>query len=255
MRVDWNQYAGENTYDNLARHNPEYSALVRHVLQVLSELGLPEYARIAELRGGTGNFSLALASAYPGAEVTLLDITPGMLAAAECKISTGSVQNLRLLQGDMTDLPFEDDSLDAVLYIHSIYAIPLESGEPRGQKRSLREAWRSLRPGGFVIMSDIGRIVPVRRLAWKLFWISIHAIGLWHTIRLYSKNLEAVRQNRRVQQDQQRGNYWLHDLAEVESILRETGFENFSHKRDDLYFGLDDFIVARKPQLQRKNQP
>ena len=247
--VDWEKYAGGNTYDTLARHNPEYSAVLRCVLLAIENQPLPAAPRIVELGGGTGNLAALLAASFPKGRVLLLDSSPRMLREALEKRSRQGLSNLQALRGDMRTLPFGDSSVDAVLYVHSLYSIPMAGSSPAGQTASLRESWRILRPGGVLVIADIGRIVPVWRLAWRLFFHNARSIGLFRTLVLYVKHYEALRQNRHIQQDQRRGVLWTHEMGELERLLREAGFRDLREQRSDLYFGLDDFVVARRSML------
>ncbi len=51
------------------------------------------------------------------------------------------------LQGDLTDLPLADNSMDAVTCNHVIYQIPIEL-----QAQAFKEVWRVLKPGGIGVV-------------------------------------------------------------------------------------------------------
>jgi SAM-dependent methyltransferase len=71
-------------------------------------------ARILDAAGGTGRIALPLAK--QGYSVTLCDISPGMLEVAQKKIlKEGVSDRVRILECDIRELPFEDDSFDFVL--------------------------------------------------------------------------------------------------------------------------------------------
>jgi ubiquinone/menaquinone biosynthesis C-methylase UbiE/uncharacterized protein YbaR (Trm112 family) len=53
-----------------------------------------------------------------------------------------------LVQGDITALPFADDSIDAVISLHTIYHVPRDE-----QPRAFREVHRVLKPGGVAVVA------------------------------------------------------------------------------------------------------
>ena len=95
-------------------------------------------------------------------------------AAAE-----GVADRVDLHTGDMTAMPFADDSFDVVLSSLAIHNIPRAR---RG--KAIDEAVRVLRPGGRLVILDIRgtkshaaqlrdlgmRNVTRRRLSWRLWW-------------------------------------------------------------------------------------
>lgn len=96
---------------------------------------------------GTG---LDLPFVPDGVEVTALDLSPRMIAHARRRAARRSLA-ARIEVGDVTRLPYEDDSFDAVL-LHLILAIV---ADPHA---CLREAARVLRPGGRAAVFD--KFVP-----------------------------------------------------------------------------------------------
>jgi ubiquinone/menaquinone biosynthesis C-methylase UbiE len=96
-------------------------------------------------------------------------------AAAE-----GVADRVELHTGDMTALPFEDDSFDVVVSSLAIHNI---SGNA-GRQTAVREAARVLRPGGRLLIADIrstqvyeAQLVQLhmndvtrRRLGWHFWW-------------------------------------------------------------------------------------
>ncbi len=72
-----------------------------------------------------------------GWRITLVDLSPGMLEAARESL------------GDVQDLPFANESSDAVIANHMLYHVP-------DRKRALSEMARVLRRGGRVLASTNG---------------------------------------------------------------------------------------------------
>ena len=73
---------------------------------------------------GTGTGSTALLAAQkvgPAGKVTLFDMCDGMLAVAKERAAVAGVrEQVEFQTGDMHDLPFEDNSFDAVLSTYSM---------------------------------------------------------------------------------------------------------------------------------------
>jgi demethylmenaquinone methyltransferase / 2-methoxy-6-polyprenyl-1,4-benzoquinol methylase len=99
--------------------------------------------RVLDACCGTGD--LALAAARAGGRVTGLDFSEAMLERARRK-----APELEWVQGDVTQLPFEDVSFDAVTIGFGIRNVPDLSG-------GLVELRRVLRPGGRLAVLEITR--------------------------------------------------------------------------------------------------
>jgi ubiquinone/menaquinone biosynthesis C-methylase UbiE len=101
--------------------------------------------RVLEVGCGTGNELLDLAELVgPGGKVLGIDISPGMLAVAQQKLSLKPLPSpVELLVGDARQLPYEDGSCDAVYSSFTLELFPDDD-----MATVLREVRRVLRPGG-----------------------------------------------------------------------------------------------------------
>jgi ubiquinone/menaquinone biosynthesis C-methylase UbiE len=95
-------------------------------------------------------------------------------------IAEGVADRVELHTGDMTALPFEDNSFDVVVSSLAIHNI---SGSA-GREKAINEAIRVLRPGGRLMIADIRGTrqhqaqlaklgmndVARRRLGWRFWW-------------------------------------------------------------------------------------
>jgi SAM-dependent methyltransferase len=88
--------------------------------------------RLADVGGGTGNYSLALAG--EGWRPLVVDRSPQMLARASDK-------GLEAVRADATGLPFADESFDAVMLVSMLHHVDSPA-------QALAEAKRVLCPGG-----------------------------------------------------------------------------------------------------------
>ncbi len=101
--------------------------------------------QVCEIGFGPGRTLGRLAAA--GADVIGVEVSPTMVATAARRnaapIATGRI---RLHRGDGTTLPVADDSLDAVIGVHTIYFWP----DPAA---TLLDMARALRPGGRLVLA------------------------------------------------------------------------------------------------------
>lgn len=72
-----------------------------------------------------------------------VDLAPSALRAAKAKLGKRGI----CVQGDITNLPIETGTMDAVTCNHVIYLIPAEK-----QRDAFLEMWRVLKPGGFAVI-------------------------------------------------------------------------------------------------------
>lgn len=101
-------------------------------------------ARVADV--GCGDGSLARFMAREGARVTGIEPAERRLARAR---AAEPVADEAYLKGVAEHLPFQDASLDAVVFFNSLHHVPVE-----GQAPALAEAARVLRPGGLVYVQE-----------------------------------------------------------------------------------------------------
>lgn len=105
--------------------------------------GAARGVRLLDVACGDGN--VAIPAARAGASVTALDLTPELLAAGRERAAREGV-SIDWLLGDVEELPFDDESFDAVASnFGAIYA-------PR-HAVAARELARVCRPGGTIVMT------------------------------------------------------------------------------------------------------
>jgi len=131
---------------------------------------------------GTGDIALALARG--GAEVTGLDFSQAMLQIAETrrlKKPQSAVANPKFMQGDAQQLPFPDNSFDAVTIGYGLRNLSsCETG--------LREMLRVARPGGRLVVLDFGK--PPNAL-WRAIYFTHLEISVPPMAWLFSGNADA----------------------------------------------------------------
>ena len=130
--------------------------------------------RALDLCCGTGDIAFALAQR--GAETTGLDFSAEMLAVAAQRLATNSKlksQNIKFLQGDAQQLPFPENTFDAVTIGYGLRNLT-------SWECGLDEMFRVAKPGARLIVLDFGK--PSNALWRALYFahlrLSVPLIGL-----------------------------------------------------------------------------
>jgi ubiquinone/menaquinone biosynthesis C-methylase UbiE len=116
----------------------------RLILDLMGEL---RGARV--LDAGCGDGALACAAAAHGAAVTGIDPDPAMLAAARARAERAGAHAV-FLEGRVERLPFADASFDVVSAVTVLCFVADAAG-------AVREMARLLRPGGRLVIGELGR--------------------------------------------------------------------------------------------------
>lgn len=91
---------------------------------------------------GTAVFTEAKWEALANAKITCLDYSEDMLAQAQARLA--ECQHISFIQGDVGNLPMEDETYDIVVSMNGFHAFP-------DKERAFRETWRVLKNGGTFI--------------------------------------------------------------------------------------------------------
>ena len=125
--------------------NRAHAALADWGISYLPETGPTE---IAELGCGGGRNIRALLRKYPAATVTALDYSKISVEKARSVNRKGlQAGRCRIIQGDVSHLPFENSAFELVTAFETVYFWP-------GPTESFREVYRTLRPGGIFLIAN-----------------------------------------------------------------------------------------------------
>ncbi len=117
---------------------------------ILDELKKDGFEDLLDVGCGTGPMVELLASEFPDGRYTGLDLTPRMIEVANAK----GIENARFVVGDAENLPFDDESFDAIICANSFHHYPNPQAFFDGVARVLR-------PGGKLVLRDYTAAAPV----------------------------------------------------------------------------------------------
>lgn len=113
--------------------------------ELVARLDLGQEGSVLELACGTGIVTLRLRERLaPGVKIVATDLNEAMLTFAKQKLK--SSEAIEWKQADATDLPFQDQSFDAVVCQFGVMFFP-------DKEQAAREAFRVLKPGGVFLFN------------------------------------------------------------------------------------------------------
>jgi len=184
---------------------------------------------ILDLAAGTGSSSAALARS--GAKVIAADFSAGMI-----EIGRRKHPKLEFVEADGTDLPFGDNTFDAVTISFGLRNIV----DP---KRALSEMFRVLKPGGRLVVCEFNK--PPRAV-FRAGYAAYSRFVMPRIARMASSSPEAygyLTQSIREWPDQETLSRWL----------RGAGFTRVAYR--NLTVGVVALHRGRKPAASRDEHP
>ena len=172
----------KRVYGNIAsRYDAQHSILTvksdQKGRKLLVEKAVAEKDNVLDCGSGTGSTGiLAAKKTGPEGSVTMFDLSDAMLEVARQKVAAENLQDRITFQtGDMTHLPFDDNTFDVVLSTYSL--CPLYDPE-----KGALEMYRVAKPGGKIacahssepqnkILKFLGD--KIENAAWHFHWLSM----------------------------------------------------------------------------------
>lgn len=197
----------------------------RLVRRTVERARLPLEPVVLDLATGTGDVALEVLRTRPAARVTGADISPGMMEIGRARPGGDQVT---WVQADAMDLPFADDSFDAVTHgylLRNVADIPT----------TLAEQIRVLRPGGWMAALEMS---PAPRNVIRPFSTAYIRWVVPLLARLIAKDPEAYEYLSATS----RG---FRTPAEIHDMLDAAGFVNIGYRLH--MFGTMAVHWAQKP--------
>lgn len=111
--------------------------------------------RVLDLGSGAGfDCFLAAKKVGPSGRIIGVDMTPEMIDQARENAEQGGYRNVEFRLGEIENLPAGDDSVDVIIS-NCVVNLSVD------KQRTLKEAWRVLRRGGRVSISDLALVKPL----------------------------------------------------------------------------------------------
>jgi len=154
QRESWNKFSpGWKKWDDLFMDflKPMGNEIVRLLNPQGKDL-------ILDIAAGTGEPGLTIASLIPEGKVILTDLSQDMLAIAREHASKRNIDNIETIQCDVCELPFEDNTFDAISCRFGFMFFP-------DMLLAAKEMVRVLKPGGKIAVS-------VWNVPDKNFWVT-----------------------------------------------------------------------------------
>tara|TARA_B100000900_G_scaffold393791_1_gene390620 strand:- start:180 stop:1235 length:1056 start_codon:yes stop_codon:yes gene_type:complete len=105
--------------------------------------------KILDVATGTGRTLKQLRGAFPKEKITGIDLSGSYLKEASRYISDLNGDLIELIKGNAEELPFQNESLQAVSCVYLFHELPRTVRE-----KVLKEFFRVLEPGGTLVLAD-----------------------------------------------------------------------------------------------------
>ena len=142
----------KNIYDDIITHRTWWSKLYNRLFwngvddndvaaDLLAHIPNSFNGKLLDVPVGTAVFTFRKYKKLKDADITCLDFSEDMLTQAKSRFETNHIQNVKAIQGDISNLPFEDHSFDIVLSMNGFHAFP-------DKNKAFDEVFRVLKPSG-----------------------------------------------------------------------------------------------------------
>ena len=205
---------------------------IRSAIQALQ---LPSGSRGLDAGCGIGSHTLLLAEAVgPAGHVTGLDLSPELLVYAEKIVEqAGLSEQIFFREGDVSKLPFDDDTFDWAWSVDCVGYAPLDP------LPLVKELARVVRPGGSVAI-----------LAWSSQMLLPGYPLLEACLNATSSGIAPFTRGKRPELHFLRALGWFRDAGLEEPIARTFAGDAYAPLTDDLRSGLTALFQMRWPGVE-----
>jgi len=160
------------TPDELFPHDQDHYGGLAANDTLAARAGIGADTRVADFCAGLGGPSRYFAHRY-GADVTGIELTPARVkGAGELTRRVGLQDKVRILEGNVMQVPLPDGSVDVVVSQEALLHVP-------DKRRALAEAWRILKPGGRIAFTDWVAHRPLSGADRALMWQGMAVTDLY----------------------------------------------------------------------------
>lgn len=212
----WDKYF--QVYDSLNELIP-YRNMVIHIVETLK---VEKDERLLDVGCGTGNVAIRVTE--KGGEVTGIDISEEGLNRYKQKNPSAITRKMDIAE---TPWPFEDSSFDKVYSNNTLYTI-----DPAFRDDVFSEMYRVLKPGGWIVLSNIVEGFSPRKIYFSHIRTSFHEKGMFRTIfdilKLVVPTVKIFYYNHLIKKESSGGSFRLLQKDEQKDRLAKSGFANMS---------------------------
>jgi arsenite methyltransferase len=195
---------------------------------------------VLDLGSGAGiDVFLAAQKVGPSGKAIGVDMTPDMLEAARKNAEKGGFSNVEFREGTIEALPVEDGSVDAIISNCVINLSP-------EKHKVFEEAYRVLRPGGRLMVSDIVLEQPLPQAILDNLDAYIGCVGGASVKSEYLRLIEeAGFAEISIEKEQGFGEMFIEEDPNVQDAIERTGF-SFDQLQSVLHTVQSINVLARK---------
>ncbi|KZR60241.1 demethylmenaquinone methyltransferase [Pseudobacillus badius] len=179
----------------------------------MKKMNVPKKASALDVCCGTGDWTIALAEAVgPEGRVVGLDFSQNMLNVGKQKIEEADLEQVKMIQGNAMELPFDDHTFDYVTIGFGLRNVP-------DYMQVLQEMHRVLKPGGMAVCLETSQptMLGFRQLYFLYFRFIMPLFG-----KLFAKSYKEYS--------------WLQESArdfpgmkELKQMFEQAGFVDVSY--------------------------
>lgn len=213
-----------NVFENISDKYDKMNSIIsfrQHVRwrkDTMKRMNVKKGKSALDLCCGTCDWTIALAKALgEEGKVVGIDFSNNMLKIGKEKLKREQIQNVELVQGNVMDLPFPDESFDYV-------TIGFGLRNTSDYMKVLKEMYRVLKPGGLVACLDTSQptMFGFRQLYYLYFSYIMPFFG-----KIFAKSYKEYSWLQESAKD-------FPDAKKLKEMFEQAGFANVTYK---LYIG------------------